>query len=115
FRAPRTGRSSLPIGREDLQWLLHVIRCADCCADQSERLWPLRPLGFYPDLGGEPRRHPPHGHRLRVGDRSAVPTAEGARPMSLDTSTHNDASSSEDSRQWTARVRNAATTAFPPD
>src|SRR5580692_11950430 len=35
--------------------------------------------------------------------------------MSLDITTEDDASSSEDSRQWTARVRNAAATAFPPD
>ncbi len=35
--------------------------------------------------------------------------------MSLDTSTHDEAASSEESRQWTARVRNAATTALPPD
>ena len=35
--------------------------------------------------------------------------------MSLETSTHQEASSPEESRQWTARVRNAATTALPPD
>ncbi|HXB36288.1 MAG TPA: cytochrome b N-terminal domain-containing protein [Acidimicrobiales bacterium] len=35
--------------------------------------------------------------------------------MSLDITTEGDASSSEESRQWTARVRNAAATAFPPD
>lgn len=35
--------------------------------------------------------------------------------MSLEISTGRDISSSEESGQWTARVRNAASTAFPPD
>ena len=71
--------------------------------------------GFIQLSCGELRRHRPDGRRLRPGHPHSVPEAQGKRPMSVDTGIAPSSAPSAEERQWTARMRRAAESAFPPD